>query len=47
VVIEPGGCGDSDAITVDGKEQPRLWDPDVLAAAVRQLLHLPTYPASP
>jgi hypothetical protein len=42
VVVEPGGCGDSDAITVDGKEQPRLWDQGVLIAAVRQLLHLPT-----
>jgi hypothetical protein len=42
VVLNPGGCGDSDAITIDGKEQPRLWDPDVLTAAVRQLLHLPT-----
>ena len=42
VVVYPGGCGDSDAITVDGKEQPRLWDQGVLVAAVRQLLHLPT-----
>src|SRR5580704_10747771 len=42
VVVYPGGCGDSDAITVNGKEQPRLWDPDVLTAAVRQLLHLAT-----
>ena len=42
VVVYPGGCGDSDAITVNGKEQPRLWDPDVLTAAVRQLLHLTT-----
>ena len=42
VVVSPGGCGDSDAITVDGKEQPRLWDQGVLVAAVRQLLHLPT-----
>ncbi len=41
VGVEPGGCGDSDAITVDGKEQPRLWDQGVLIAAVRQLLHLP------
>jgi hypothetical protein len=31
------GCGESDAITVDGKEQPRLWEPGVLTAAVRQL----------
>ena len=42
VVVSPGGCGDSDAITVDGKAQPRLWDQGVLVAAVRQLLHLPT-----
>ena len=40
VVVYAGGCGESDAITVDGKQQPRLWDPDVLAAAARQLLHL-------
>jgi len=42
VVIYPGGCGGSDAITVNGKEQPRLWDPDTLTAAVRQLLRLAT-----
>lgn len=42
VVIYPGGCGGSDAITVNGKEQPRLWDPDTLTAAVRQLLRLIT-----
>jgi hypothetical protein len=42
VIVNPGGCGDSDAIMVDGEEQPRLWDPGVLTAAVRQLLHLPT-----
>jgi hypothetical protein len=40
VVVYPGGCGGSDAITVNGKEQPRLWDQDVLTTAVRQLLHL-------
>jgi hypothetical protein len=40
VVIYPGGCGGSDAITVNGKEQPRLWDQGVLTAAARQLLHL-------
>jgi hypothetical protein len=40
VVVYAGGCGESDAITVDGKQQPRLWDPDVLTAAARQLLHL-------
>ena len=42
VVIYPGGCGASDAITVNGKEQPRLWDLGVLTAAARQLLHLTT-----
>ena len=42
VVIYPGGCGGSDAITVNGKEQPRLWDQGVLTAAARQLLHLTT-----
>ena len=40
VVIYAGGCGGSDAITVNGKEQPRLWDLGTLTAAVRQLLHL-------
>jgi hypothetical protein len=40
VVIYLGGCGGSDAITVNGKEQPRLWDQGVLTAAARQLLHL-------
>ena len=38
VVIYAGGCGGSDAITVNGKEQPRLWDQGVLTAAARQLL---------
>ncbi|HJY58372.1 MAG TPA: hypothetical protein VJ418_18485 [Streptosporangiaceae bacterium] len=42
VVIYAGGCGASDAITVNGKEQPRLWDLGVLTAAARQLLHLTT-----
>ena len=42
VVIDAGGCGGSDAITVNGKEQPRLWDLGVLTAAARQLLHLTT-----
>ena len=42
VVIYAGGCGGSDAITVNGKEQPRLWDQGVLTTAARQLLHLPT-----
>jgi len=41
VVVHAGGCG-GDAITVNGKDQPRLWDQDVLAAAARQLLHLTT-----
>ena len=41
VVIDAGGCGGSDAVTVNGKEQPRLWDLGVLIAAARQLLHLP------
>ncbi|MGH3189545.1 MAG: hypothetical protein ACRDPY_42285 [Streptosporangiaceae bacterium] len=38
VVIYPGGCGGSDAITVNGKQQPRLWDQGVLTAAATQLL---------
>ncbi len=39
VVIYLGGCGGSDAITVSGKDQPRLWDQGgVLTAAARQLL---------
>ena len=42
VVIYAGGCGGSDAITVNGEEQPRLWDLGVLTAAARQLLHLTT-----
>ena len=41
VVIYAGGCG-GDAITVNGKDQPRLWDQGVLTAAARQLLHLTT-----
>jgi hypothetical protein len=40
VMVYVGGCGGSDAITVDGKQQPRLWEQGVLTAAVRQLLHL-------
>jgi hypothetical protein len=40
VIVYPGGCGGSDAITVNRKEQPRLWDQGVLIAAARQLLHL-------
>jgi hypothetical protein len=43
VVIYRGGCGASDAVTVDGKEQPRLLDlGGALTAAARQLLHLTT-----
>ena len=42
VVIRTGGCGGSDAVTVHGKEQPRLWDQGALIAAARQLLHLTT-----
>jgi hypothetical protein len=47
VVIYPDGCGASDAITVHGKEQPRLWDLGVLTATARQLLHLTTKLTSP
>jgi hypothetical protein len=42
VVVYAGGCGGSDAITVNGKEQPRLWDQGALIAAARALLHLTT-----
>lgn len=42
VVIYAGVCGGSDAITVHGKEQPRLWGQGALIAAARQLLHLTT-----
>jgi Domain of unknown function (DUF1707) len=40
VVVYPGGCGASAEVTVNGKQQPALWDPGMLTAAVRQLLHL-------
>lgn len=40
VVVEADGCGDSDAITVNGQPQPRLWDQGALMAAARQLLDL-------
>ncbi|MGH3204342.1 MAG: hypothetical protein ACRDOA_01295 [Streptosporangiaceae bacterium] len=40
VVVYAGGCGGSDAITVGGKQQPRLWDQGVLTAAAKQLLYL-------
>jgi hypothetical protein len=42
VVVYAGGCGGSDAITVNGKQQPRLWDKGAVIAAARQLLHLTT-----
>ena len=42
IVDNAGGCGGSDAITVNGKDQPRLWDQGALTAAARQLLHLTT-----
>jgi hypothetical protein len=41
VVIDLDGCGESDAIAVDGKQQPRLFDPDTLIMAARKLLRLP------
>ncbi len=40
VVVEADGCGDSDAITVNGRPQPRLWDQGAVMAAARQLLDL-------
>jgi len=42
VVVYAAGCGGSDAITVNGKQQPRLWEKGALIAAARQLLHLTT-----
>ena len=42
VVIYAGGCGGSDAVTVNGKQQPRLWDTGALITAARQLLRLTT-----
>ena len=39
VVVHAGGCGGSDAITVNGKQQPRLPDKGALIAAAGQLLH--------
>jgi hypothetical protein len=41
VVIDLDGCGESDAIAVDGKQQPRLFDPGTLITAARKLLRLP------
>ena len=40
VVVYAGGCGASDAVTVNGKQQPRLWDTGALITAARQLVHL-------
>jgi hypothetical protein len=40
VVVETDGCGGSDAVTVNGQQQPRLWDQGALMAAARQLLDL-------
>jgi hypothetical protein len=40
VVVYAGGCGASDAVTVNGNQQPRLWDTGALITAARQLLHL-------
>jgi hypothetical protein len=37
VVVDWDGCGGSDAIYVNGKVQPRLWDHGVLAAALLSL----------
>jgi hypothetical protein len=40
VVVYAGGCGASDAVTVNGNQQPRLWDTGALITAARQLVHL-------
>ncbi len=40
VVVYADGCGGSDAVTVNGNQQPRLWDTGALITAARQLLHL-------
>src|ERR1700722_2945698 len=40
VVVYAGGCGASDAVTVNGNQQPRLSDTGALITAARQLLHL-------
>ena len=40
VIIYWDGCGGSDAILVNGKQQPRLWDHGAVAAAAMALLHL-------
>jgi hypothetical protein len=42
VVVYGDGCGGSDAVTVNGNQQPRLWDTGALITAARQLLHLTT-----
>lgn len=41
VVVDVDDCGESDAIAVDGKQQPRLFDPGTLSTAARKLLRLP------
>jgi len=43
VVVYWDGCGSSDAIYVNGKQQPRLWDHGALADEARAVLHL-TWP---
>ena len=40
VIIYWDGCGGSDAIFVNGKQQPRLWDHGAVAAAAMALLPL-------
>jgi len=40
VVIGADGCGESDTIAVDGKQQPRLFDPDTVITTTRKLLRL-------
>jgi hypothetical protein len=47
VVVYAGGCGGSDAVTVNGNQQPRLWDTGALITAARQLLHLTIKLTSP
>ena len=44
VVVYWDGCGGSDAVYVDGKQQPRLWDRGTVAAAAAAVLHL-TWPS--
>jgi hypothetical protein len=40
MVVYWDGCGSSDAIYVNGKQQPRLWDHGALADEARAILHL-------